>query len=88
VPDGFFVPLLRALAGLLATPPILLEDAAHLGRVVLDPEVASDDLGHPRLGPDVATKAQGLGSLGQEFQQLEPLLVGQFGLATGRFAVA
>ena len=40
-------------------PPILLEDAAHLGRVVLDPEVASDDLGHPGLGPDVATKAQG-----------------------------
>jgi hypothetical protein len=54
----------------------------------LDPEVASDHLGHPGLGPDVATKAKGLGSLGQEFQQLEPLLVGQLGLAARRLAVA
>ena len=54
----------------------------------MDPEVASDNLGHPGLGPDVAAKAQGLGSLGQEFQQLEPLLVGQLGPAAGRLAVA
>ena len=67
-PDGFFVPLLRATAGLLAAPPVLLEDAAHLGRVVLDPEVASDDLSHSGLSPDVATKAQSWWPLGQEFQ--------------------
>ena len=67
-PDGFFVPLLRATAGLLAAPPILLEDVAHLGRVVFDPEVASDDLGYSGLGPDVTTKAQGRWPLGQQFQ--------------------
>ena len=67
-PDGFFLPLLRATAGLLAAPPILLEDAAHLGRVVFDPEVASDDLGYSGLGPDVTTKAQGRWPLGQQFQ--------------------
>jgi hypothetical protein len=55
--------------------------------MVLDPEVASDNLGHPGLGPDVAAKAKGLGSLGQQFQQLEPLLVGQLGPAAGRLAV-
>jgi hypothetical protein len=87
-PDGIFVPLAGPFQRFLAAPVVLLEDAPHLGRVVLDPEVASDDLGYPGLGPNVATKAQGLGSLGQEFQQLEPLLVGQFGLATGRLAVA
>ena len=67
-PDGFFVPLLRATAGLLAAPAVLLEDAAHLGRVVFDPEVPSNDLGHSGLGPDVATKAKGRWSLGQQFQ--------------------
>src|SRR5918999_1622701 len=41
------------------------EDAAHLGRVVFDPEVASDDLGYSGLGPDVTTKAQGRWPLGQ-----------------------
>jgi hypothetical protein len=87
-PDGVFVPLAGTFQRFLAAPVVLLEDAPHLGRVVLDPEVASDDLGHSRLGPNVATKAQGLGSLGQEFQQVEPLLVGQFGPATGRLAVA
>jgi hypothetical protein len=84
--------LFPALAGpfqrLLPAPPILLEDAPHLGGVVLDPEVASDNLGHPGLSPDVARKAKGLGSLGQECQQLEPLLVGQLGLAARRLAVA
>ena len=54
----------------------------------MDPEVASDDLGYSGLGPDVAAKAEGQWSLGQEFQQLEPLLVGQLGPPTGRFAVA
>jgi hypothetical protein len=81
-PDGIFVPLAGPFQRFLSAPVVLLEDAPHLGRV------ASDDLGYPGLGPNVATKAQGLGSLGQEFQQLEPLLVGQFGLATGRLAVA
>jgi hypothetical protein len=67
---------------------VLLEDTAYLGGVVLDTEVALDNLGHPGLGPDVAAKAEVLGSLSQEFQQLEPLLVGQLGPPTGRFAVA
>jgi hypothetical protein len=58
---------------------VLVEDAPYLGGMVLDPEVASDNLGHPGLGPDVAAKAKGLGSLGQQFQQLGPLLVGQLG---------
>jgi hypothetical protein len=88
VPDGCLVPLAGALQGLLAAPGVLLEDAPYLGGVVLDPEVASDNLGHPGLGPAVAAKTQGLGSLGQEFQQLEPLLVGQLGPAAGRLAVA
>src|ERR671918_758765 len=61
---------------------------AYLGGVVLDIEVALDNLGHPGLGPDVAAKAEVLWSLGQEFQQLEPLLVGQLGPPTGRFAMA
>ena len=81
-------PLAGPPQGLLAAPGVLLEDAPHLGGVVLDPEVASDNLGHPGLGPAVAAKTQGLGSLGQEFQQLEPLLVGQLGPAAGRLAVA
>jgi hypothetical protein len=68
VPDGFFVPLAGTFQRFLAAPPILLEDAAHLGRVVLDPEVASDDLGYSGLGPDVTTKAQGRWPLGQQFQ--------------------
>jgi hypothetical protein len=51
------VPLAGPFQRLLAAPPILFEDASHLGRVVLDPEVASDDLGHPGLGPDVAGPA-------------------------------
>ena len=67
-PDGRLVPLAGPPERLLAALPILLEDAAHLGRVVLDPEVASDDLGHPGLGPDVATKAKGLWPLGEQFQ--------------------
>jgi hypothetical protein len=58
-PDGRLVPLAGPFQRLLPAPAILFEDASHLGRVVLDPEVASDDLGHPGLGPDVATKANG-----------------------------
>jgi hypothetical protein len=86
-PDGVFVPLAGTFQRLLAAPVVLLEDAPHLGGVVLDPEVASDDLGHPGLGPHVAAKAEGLGALDQQFQQLEPLLVGQLGPAAGRLAV-
>src|SRR5919106_3744975 len=81
--DGVFVPLAGTFQRLLAAPVVLLEDAPHLGGVVLDPEVASDDLGHSGLGPHVAAKAQGLGSLDQQFQQLEPLLVGQLGPRPG-----
>ena len=69
-PDGRLVPLAGTPERLLAAPVVLLEDAPHLGGVVLDPEVASDDPGHSGLGPEVAAKAKGLGSLGQQFQQL------------------
>src|SRR5918996_1762432 len=49
--DGIFVPLAGTFQRLLAAPVVLLEDAPHLGGVVLDPEVASDDLGRSGLGP-------------------------------------
>jgi hypothetical protein len=42
--------------------------SAPLSSVVLDPEVAPDNLGHSGLGPDVAAKAQGRWPLGQQFQ--------------------
>ena len=67
-PNSFFVPLAGTPEGLLAAPVVLLEDTAYLGGVVLDTEVAPDNLGHPGLGPDVAAKAEVLWSLGQEFQ--------------------
>jgi hypothetical protein len=66
--DGRLVPLAGTFQGLLAAPVALLEDAPHLARVVVDPEVASDNLGHPGLGPEVATKAKGRWPLGQQFQ--------------------
>src|ERR687892_372432 len=49
--DGVFVPLAGTFQRLLAAPVVLLEDAPHLGGVVLDPEVASDDLGHWLTAP-------------------------------------
>jgi hypothetical protein len=88
VPDSCFVPLGGTLDRLLPAPAVLVEDAAHLGGVVLDPEMAADNLGYPGLGPDVAAKAESLGSLGQEIQHLEPLLVGQLGPTAWGLAVA
>jgi len=51
-------------------------------------ELATDDLRHPGLGPDVSPEAKGLSPLGQQPGKLGSLLRGQTGSRTGGFTVA
>ena len=52
--------------GKVAAPTVLHEDGPHLGGMVRNLELATDDPRQSGLGPIVTPKAIGSGSLGQQ----------------------
>jgi hypothetical protein len=75
--DSLLVPLGSPLHWLLLAPATDLQDTTHLGRIIGDSELVSDQGGDSGLGPHLPLEAPGLGSLGQKLQQLAPLFQGE-----------
>jgi hypothetical protein len=85
VPPGAnrrFVALGRALDGPLDTVADRVQQPTNVGWVVRDTEGASDHLGHPPAGPDLATESVCFRSWHEQRRQLSKLLAGEPRLAT------
>jgi hypothetical protein len=59
-----------------------------MGRMVRDPKSVSNQGRHSGLGPHITRETQGLGSLGQELQELVPLCRRQAGRCSWGWLVA
>jgi hypothetical protein len=59
---------------LLRTPASGSQQVAHVIEVILDAELATDDLGHASRRPDLTSKAERLSTAGQQHRHLGELL--------------
>jgi predicted transposase YbfD/YdcC len=80
--NGRFVALGRALERPLDTVADRVQQPTNVGWVVHDTEGASDHLGHPPAGPDLATESVCFRSWHEQRRQLSKLLAGEPRLAT------
>jgi hypothetical protein len=59
-----------------------------MGWMIAHCELLLDHHGHPRRGPDLSSKAERFGSLGQQGRQLRSLLGAQFRLSPRRWLMS
>ncbi len=64
--DGCLVALRGATEWLLRTPPSGPQQVADVIEVILDAELATDDLGHAPRRPDLAPKAERVRAASQQ----------------------